>query len=246
MKVVILCGGKGVRAFPFTESIPKPMLPVGGSPILTQIIRSFQAQGFSDFILAAGYRRAVIQDYFEGKDLGARIQVVDTGEEAETGERILACRDLLGETFLATYGDGLSDVPLPSLLEFHRRHGGQATVTSVPLFTQYGVLEADGSGRVLAMKEKPVLRQHWINVGFLVFQRSAFDHWAGPSLERDVLPELARRGALYTYKHEGFFKSMDSYKDQQEFDELVRGGEYPWRPAGNGEACLSGANAKSS
>ena len=229
MKVVILCGGKGVRAFPFTESLPKPMLAVGGSPILIHISRSFLAQGFTEFVLAAGYRRAVIEDYFENKNLGARIDIVDTGESADTGDRILACKEHLGETFLATYGDGLSDVPLRPLLEFHQRHQGLATVTSVPLITQYGVLENDAAGLVLAVHEKPVMKNYWINVGFFAFNREVFHHWKGHSLERDVLPALAHQKQLYTYKHDGFFKSMDSYKDQQEFDELVRDGELPWR-----------------
>jgi glucose-1-phosphate cytidylyltransferase len=229
MKVIILCGGKGVRAFPFTEAIPKPMLAVGGSPILVHIVRSYLAQGFKEFVLAAGYRMPIIEDYFENKDLGARIEIVNTGENADTGDRILACRDYVGETFMATYGDGLSDVPVRPLLDFHRNHGGMATVTSVPMITQYGVLENDPAGLVTAVHEKPVMRQYWINAGFFAFNRVVFDHWVGHSLERDVMPALARRRQLYTYRHDGFFKSMDSYKDQQEFDELVRGGELPWR-----------------
>jgi glucose-1-phosphate cytidylyltransferase len=228
MKVVILCGGKGVRAFPFTQCIPKPMLPVNGSPILVQLIKSFISQGFDDFVLAAGYRKNVLDDYFEGKSFGGRVTILDTGAECDTGERVAACRSLLGERFLVTYGDGLSDVPLARLVDFHRSHGGLATVTAVPLFTQYGVLEANGDGRVTAMREKPILRNHWINIGFMVFERTIFEHWTGTNLERDVLPELARRQTLYLYRHEGFFKSMDSYKDQQEFEELSAARPLPW------------------
>jgi glucose-1-phosphate cytidylyltransferase len=234
MKVIILCGGRGIRAFPFTESLPKPMLPIGGSPMLMHIISGFLAQGFTDFVLAAGYRRQVIEDYFERKEIGARINTLDTGENVDTGDRILACKDLVGETFLATYGDGLCDVSLRRLLDFHEHHEGLATITSVPLITQYGVLETDGSDRVLEIREKPVLRQHWINVGFFVFRRRVFDHWDGRSLEREVFPNLARKGLLFTYKHEGFFKSMDSYKDQQDFDELARSSQPPWRLAQTG------------
>ena len=228
MKVVILCGGRGVRAYPFTEHMPKPMLPVNGSPILVHIIKSFIAQGFRQFVLAAGYRKNVIDDYFENKDLGAHIEIVDTGVDRDTGGRIEACKHLLGDTFLATYGDGLCDVPLARLLDFHRAHGRLATVTVAPLVTQYGVLEAEPGGRVVLMKEKPTMQGLWINIGFMAFERSVFEHWSGENLEREVLPRLTQSGELYMYKHEGFFRSMDSYKDQQELEELVHSGRRPW------------------
>jgi glucose-1-phosphate cytidylyltransferase len=229
MRVVILCGGKGVRAYPLTEQLPKPMLPVNGSPILVHIMKSFLAQGFREFVLAAGYRKNVLDDYFEGKDLGAMVEIVDTGLSSDTGGRLLACRDRVGSTFVATYGDGLCDVALDALVSFHRAHGRLATVTVAPLITQYGVLEAEGSGRVTTMREKPVMHGHWINIGFMVFQKQVFDQWGGENLERDVLPDLARRGELYMFRHQGFFKSLDSYKDQQELEELVNGGRQPWR-----------------
>ena len=232
-KVVILCGGKGVRAYPFTEYLPKPMLPVNGSPILVHIIKSFIAQGFRDFVLAAGYRKNVIDDYFENKDLGARVTIVDTGEGRDTGGRILACKDLLGERFIATYGDGLCDVPLRRVVEFHRSHGKLATVTVVPLSTQYGVLEGEPTGLVAAMREKPVMHGHWINIGFMVFERGVFEQWPGENLERDVLPHLTAARELYMFRHQGFFKSMDSYKDQQELEELVNTGRRPWIEAGD-------------
>jgi len=229
MKVVILCGGKGIRAYPFTEYLPKPMLPVNGSPILVHIIKSFVAQGFRDFVLAAGHRKNVLDDYFENKDLGARIEILDTGASRDTGGRIEACKHLLTDTFIATYGDGVCDVDLGELVGFHRSHGRLGTVTVAPLITQYGVLEAEESGRVTAMKEKPVMHGHWINIGFMVFEPAIFDDWAGENLERDVLPHLARTGELYMHRHHGFFKSMDSFKDQQELEELVNGGRKPWR-----------------
>ena len=229
MKVVILCGGKGVRAFPFTEYLPKPMLPVGGSPILVQVIRSYIEQGHREFILAAGHNRAVIEDYFHGKDLGAAINVFNTGEDTDTGGRIMACKELVGDRFMATYADGLSDVPLDRLLAFHEAHGGLATITAVPLISQYGTIEADERGRVRQFKEKPVMREHWINAGFFVFEKKVFDHWRGQNLERDVFPSLAEKGLVYTYRHDGFFKSMDSFKDQREFETLLQDGAVPWR-----------------
>lgn len=229
MKVVILCGGKGVRAYPFTEHLPKPMLPVNGSPVLVHIIRSFIAQGFREFVLAAGYRKNVLDDYFHKKDLGAAIEIVDTGADRDTGGRLAACRDYVDDTFLMTYGDGLCDVPIADLVRFHQGHGALATVTVTPLVTQYGVLESEASGRVTAMREKPVMHGHWINIGFMVFQKQVFEQWAGENLERDVLPDLAHRHELYMFRHQGFFKSMDSYKDQQELEDLVLSGRRPWQ-----------------
>jgi glucose-1-phosphate cytidylyltransferase len=228
MKVVILCGGKGIRAFPFTEYLPKPMLPVGGTPIVMQVIRSFMSQGFHEFILAAGYRKDVLYDYFEGKEIGAKIDIVDTGDEADTGERIFACRDILGDSFIATYSDGLCDVPLAKLVDFHQSHDGLATITSVPMYSQYGVLDTDAQGKVLALREKPLLEEHWINAGFIVFDKEVFDHWEGKNLESEVFPVLVAKGLVHTYKHDGFFKSLDSYKDQREFEGIMKNGVIPW------------------
>jgi glucose-1-phosphate cytidylyltransferase len=228
MKVVILCGGKGIRSFPFTNYLPKPMLPLQGTPIIVHVIKSFIAQGFRDFVLAAGYRRSVLEDYFDGKDLGARIQIVDTGEEADTGERIYACRDLLGPNFIATYADGLCDVPLARLVSFHSARGAAVTITSVLMPSQYGVLSVDPDGQVARMREKPIIEEHWINAGFIVFDRSVFAHWRGKSLEREVLPHLIGQGMVYSYRHDGFFKSADSYKDIMEFEDLMADGRKPW------------------
>jgi glucose-1-phosphate cytidylyltransferase len=228
MKVVILCGGRGIRSFPFTNYLPKPMMPLLGTPIIVHVIKSFIAQGFRDFVLAAGYRKSVLDDYFEGKDLGARIQVVDTGEDTNTGGRILACRDLLGARFIATYADGLCDVPLDRLVAFHDAHDGVATITSVLMASQYGVLTVGDDGQVEQMREKPIIKEHWINAGFIVFDSAVFTHWHGEDLEREVLPHLIGRGMVYSYRHDGFFKSADNYKDIMEFEELMGDGRKPW------------------
>jgi len=228
VKVVILCGGKGVRAYPLTEVLPKPMLPVDGSPILIHLIRGFIAQGFRQFVLAAGHRKNVIDDYFYRKDLGAEIEIVDTGSDRGTGGRLAACRDYLGQTFVATYGDGLSDVPMPQVAAFHHAHGGLATVSVTPLRTQYGVLESDLAGRVTSMREKPVMNGHWINIGFMVLEKAVLDRYPGDNLEQDVLPALVADNQLYMYRHDGFFRSMDNYKDQQELEDLVHSGQRPW------------------
>lgn len=230
MKVVILCGGRGIRSFPFTHYLPKPMMPIAGSPIVVHVIKSFLSQGFKEFVLSVGYRKSVLVDYFENKSFGdgVRIEIVDTGEDADTGDRILRCRDRLGDRFLATYGDGLCDVSLAKLIAFHDAHGRLATMTSVQMTSQYGVLSLLDDGEVSRMREKPRIEDHWINVGFMVFDQGVFEHWHGESLERDVLPGLIAQSAVYAYRHDGFFKSVDSYKDVMEFEELMDGGAIPW------------------
>jgi glucose-1-phosphate cytidylyltransferase len=227
MQVVILCGGKGTRAYPYTEYLPKPMLPVAGQPILLHVMRTFAAQGHREFILSLGHHKEVIVDYFHRKSLDWDVQFVDTGDETDTGGRIYNLRHLLGEQFMATYADGLSDVSLEKLVYYHNSHPGMATVTSVPLRSQYGIFDADEQGRVSAFREKPVLREHWINAGFIVFNKAVFNHWDGANLEKHVMPNLVNKGLLYTYRHDGFFKSMDTYKDQQEIEQMYRDGSVP-------------------
>src|SRR5258708_1895489 len=158
MKVVILCGGRGVRSFPFTQYLPKPMLPIGGTPVVVHVIKSFIRQGFTQFVLAVGYRQSVLHDYFDGKQFGAEIEIVDTGEDADTGDRVLACRDYLGGRFMVTYSDGLCDVPLRRLMDFHTASKGLATVTCVQMRSQYGILQLNHDGRLNEIQEKPLMR----------------------------------------------------------------------------------------
>jgi glucose-1-phosphate cytidylyltransferase len=181
-----------------------------------------------DFIISVGYRKEVIIDYFATPRADWRVNVVDTGAETDTGDRIKRCAHLLKNTFLATYSDGLCDVDLTKLLGFHGSHPGLATVTSVPLVSQYGTIESDPDGRVTGFFEKPTLNQYWINAGFFVMDPACFDHWKGKSLEREVLPALQQEGLLYTYHHNGFFRSMDTHKDQQEIERLFDEGAVPW------------------
>src|SRR5204862_473296 len=190
MKVVILCGGQGIRAFPFTTYLPKPMLPLGGTPVLVHVIKNFIRQGFTDFILAAGYRKDVLHDYFEGKDIGARIEIVDTGEDSDTGRRIYNCRHLIDGPFIATYGDGLCDVPLDDLVAFHHGHDARLTITSVPMYSQYGVMSVADDGAISKFVEKPLIEDYWINAGFMVMHPSIFDDWNGENLERNIIPPL--------------------------------------------------------
>jgi glucose-1-phosphate cytidylyltransferase len=228
MEVVILCGGKGTRSYPFTEYFPKVMMPIRGTPILIHLMRLYAAQGFTKFVLAAGYRKEILDDYFDGRFPEWEVDVVDTGATSDTGERVRRCAPYVGETFFATYGDGLGNVSLHNLLASHRESGALATVTSVPLRSQYGTVNFTPERKVYAFQEKPTIRDYWINAGFFVFEKRAFDLWEGMNLENEVLPKLASAGVLYTHLHEGFWKSMDTSKDQQEFETILTNGEAPW------------------
>ncbi|MEO7144089.1 MAG: sugar phosphate nucleotidyltransferase [Bryobacteraceae bacterium] len=227
MDVVILCGGKGTRSYPFTEYFPKVMMPIAGTPILVHLMRLYASQGFTSFVLAAGHRREILNDYFDGRFSDWRVRIVDTGEDSATGERVRRCADFVGDTFFATYGDGLGNVDLHALLAFHKQRGGLATVTSVPLRSQYGTVIFDAGQQVKRFVEKPLIPDCWINAGFFVFDKKIFDFWEGTDLETDVLPGAARAGTLYAYKHHGFWKSMDTSKDQQEL-ERIHGAIAPW------------------
>ena len=232
MRTVILCGGKGTRAYPHTTQVPKPLLEVAERPVLQHVMEIYAAQGFNSFILAAGFKIEMIEDFAKGLPTDWEVDVVDTGLETNTGGRIERCRDRVGDRFFATYSDGLADIDLNELLAFHDRHDGAATLTTVPLPSQYGTIVFDDNGSVSTFKEKPVLGDHWINGGFFVFDQDAFADWAGEDLERDVLPALGRAGHLYAYRHRGFWKSMDTYKDALELTSLVVEGKGPWTRSG--------------
>jgi len=204
------------------------MMPVGGTPIIVHLMRNFAAQGFNRFVLAAGHRQEILRDYFGRGFSDYDVRIVDTGNEADTGDRILACRPYLTGRFCATYGDGISDLDVNDLLDFHIQSRGIATLTSVPLRVQYGTVDLDGNQRVKSFQEKPIIRDRFINAGFIVLEPEVFDHWTGSSLEKDVLPVLADQGELYAYLHKGFWQSMDTSKDQQELEKLLQSGTPPW------------------
>lgn len=220
MQVVILCGGQGTRAYPHTQKIPKALMTIDGLPIVEQVMRIYASHGFREFILSCGYLKEMIVDYFDGRHAEWDVRCVDTGDDADTGDRIYRLRDLLGPTFHATYCDGLGDVDLNALLAYHHAHPGLATVTAVALRSQYGIMHPDDDGRITGFEEKPVMPDFWINGGFFVFDHQVFDHWHGHNLERDVLPALAEARHLHMYRHRGFWRSMDTYKDQQELNGL--------------------------
>jgi glucose-1-phosphate cytidylyltransferase len=228
VQTVILCGGTGTRAYPHTLEVPKPLMKVGDRPILLHLMEIYAAQGHRDFVLSAGYRADLIADFAAELDRPWQVEVVDTGEGTGTAGRIIGCSALLEETFMATYGDGLGSVDLAALVDFHDFHPGAVTVTAVPLPSPYGTLQWDEAGRVQRFTEKPSLTDHWINAGYFVFDRRAFDLWHGDDLEREVLPAIASAGQLYVYQHHGFWRSMDTYKDALELSALCRKGDGPW------------------
>ncbi len=228
LKTLVLCGGKGTRAYPHTVDLPKPLLEVAGRPVLRHLLEIYADQGLTDFVLAAGYRADLLERFVVDLPEAWAVELVDTGEDTNTAGRVEQCRDLLGETFFVTYADGLGDVDLARLAAFHGRHRGAATVTTVPLPSPYGTLTLDGDGRVHRFREKPRLPDHLINAGFFVFDQRVFEHWGGDDLERQVLPVLARAGELYGYVHGGFWQSMDTYKDALALTALCEEGEGPW------------------
>ncbi len=228
MRTVILCGGKGTRAYPHTLEVPKPLMEVAGQPILAQVMQIYAEQGYTDFVLAAGFKCELVEDFARRLPSSWQIQVVDTGLETNTGGRVARCRHLFdGDAFL-TYADGVGDIDLEALLEFHRAHDGSATLTTVPLPSQYGTVESAANGQVVGFAEKPSLPDHRINAGFFVISDRAFDFWNGEDLEREVLPALGGAGELYAFRHEGFWRSMDTYKDALELTALCGEGGSPW------------------
>lgn len=228
VRTVILCGGKGTRAYPETAVLPKPLLQVGRQPVVRHVMEIYARQGFTDFVLAAGYKAELMREFAATLPDDWVVDVADTGEDTNTGGRVAACLDRVGDTFFVTYADGLGDVDLRALLDFHRAHPGAATMTTVPLPSPYGTIAFDDRGEVSEFLEKPRLFDHRINAGFLAFDRSAFSEPLGEDLEREVLPALAARRLLFAFSHLGFWKSMDTYKDALELSALCEKGAPPW------------------
>jgi glucose-1-phosphate cytidylyltransferase len=254
MKTVILCGGLGTRLSEETQVKPKPMVEIGGRPMLWHIMKIYERHGFADFVLALGYKGEAIKDYFmhyraRQSDLTIdlargeveysnataenwRVSLVDTGNNSQTGGRLLRLKHLLqsGGTFMLTYGDGVSDVDLKALLAFHKAHGRLATVTAVRPAARFGDLRIDG-GRVTHFEEKPQAGEGWINGGFFVFEPAVIDYIADEAtiLERAPLEQLAERGELMAYQHRGYWQSMDTLRDKQALEEMWATGDAPWK-----------------
>lgn len=230
---LILCGGRGTRAYPQTLELPKPLLEVAGRPIVEHVMHIYAGQGHRRFILAAGFRSDLVSAFAASLTNDWDVDVVDTGEETNKAERIVRCRDMLGERFFVTYGDGVGNVDLGRLLAFHDEHDGRATVTVVPLPSQFGTIQFSKDGRVDSFLEKPRLEGYWINAGFFVMDDTVFDRWEGDDLERDVCPALAKKGEIFAYEHDGFWKWMDTYKEALDLSSLAEqaiaeGRNPPW------------------
>jgi glucose-1-phosphate cytidylyltransferase len=228
---VILCGGRGTRLRERTESVPKPLVEIGGRPILWHVIQIYAAQGFERFLLATGYLGDAVAEFAAAERWpdGVEVECLDTGLDTPTGGRIALLADRLdGGTFCATYADGVADVDLEALLDFHREQGALATVTVVRPDLQWGVAELSGD-RVAGFVEKP-RSEHWINGGFFCFEPGALTYLSEDSvLERDSLRRLAAEDQLRAYRHQGFWDCMDTYKDAVVLNDLWSGGEAPWR-----------------
>jgi glucose-1-phosphate cytidylyltransferase len=238
--VAILCGGRGTRLQEHTQAIPKPLVEIGGMPIVWHVIQLYAVQGFTRFLLATGYKGELIERFAAGESwpVGVEVSCVDTGLDTQTGGRIkrLAGELAQGERFCATYADGLADIDLQALLDCHAAHGAVATMTVVRPELQFGVTELDGDGRVRGFREKP-RSEHWINGGFFCFEARALDYLQEDSvLERAPLERLAREGQLRAHRHEGFWECMDTYKDAVALNDLWSSGAAPWTPAAHSSA----------
>ena len=230
--VAILCGGRGTRLQEHTQSIPKPLVEIGGRPILWHVIQIYLAQGFRSFVLLTGYKAELIEAFARDTPWpeGTQITALQTGLDTPTGGRVHRARAVLGDRpFCATYADGVADVDLDALLTAHRTGGTAATMTVVQPELQFGVADLDGDGKVKGFVEKP-RSEHWINGGFFCFEPAVFDVLTDESiLERQPLATLARNGQLRAFRHRGFWDCMDTYKDAVLLNDLWAAGEAPWK-----------------
>jgi len=254
MKAVILAGGLGTRISEETHLKPKPMIEIGGRPILWHIMKMYSAHGIEDFIICCGYKGYVIKEYFANYFLHMsdvtfdmqnngmqvhqrkaepwRVTLVDTGDETSTGGRLKRVADYVMDesAFCFTYGDGVSDIDIRKLVEFHGRHGGSATVTAVQPPGRYGALDIRGT-RVEGFIEKPRGDGGWINGGFFVLSPSVLDSIDDDrtSWEAESLTKIAKAGGLHAYRHEGFWQPMDTLRDKVQLEQLWTAGAAPWK-----------------
>jgi len=256
MKVVILCGGQGTRLREETELRPKPMVEIGGRPILWHIMKLYAHHGLTDFVLCLGYKGYIIKDFFLNyearmKDFTVRlgatpsvrfhnghgeegwsVTLAETGDTAMTGARVRRARRYLDGPFCLTYGDGVGNVDIGALLKFHRSHGRIATVTAVRPPGRFGELRVEGH-RVTSYSEKPQITEGFINGGFFVFEREFADRYLNDRddlvLEREPLGRVAADGELMVWQHDGFWQPMDTYREWKLLDDLWSKGEAPWK-----------------
>ncbi len=253
MKVLILAGGLGSRLSEETILKPKPMVEIGDKPILWHIMKIYASYGYNDFIILCGYKGYIIKSYFANYyrhladmtiDMAKntveyhknhaepwKVTLVDTGLETMTGGRIKKVRDYVGnEPFMLTYGDGVADIDVKKLVDFHKEHGKLVTMTSVLPEGRFGALDLDDKNKVRSFREKPKGDGSWINGGFFVCQPEVFDYIEDEKtiFEREPLENLAKNDQLYTYKHHGFWKPMDTQRDKTQLEELIKNNNAPW------------------
>jgi len=229
MKVVILCGGFGTRIRDVSDEIPKPMIPIGPYPILVHIMKHYSYYGFKDFILCLGYKSEVIKEYFSKNTKDWNVELVETGKNTMTGGRVKRLQKIIGnETCMLTYGDGLSNINLDSLIEFHKSHKKLVTVSAVRPPARFGAIELN-ENKVTSFKEKSHLGEGWINGGFFVVEPEFFNFIHGDStyLEREPLEKAVSKGELFAYKHNGFWQCMDTKRDKDNLEEIYSK-DAPW------------------
>ena len=233
MKVLILAGGFGTRLSEETDLIPKPLVKIGEKPILWHIMKHYSAFGYNEFVILLGYKGNMIEDYFSNQSNSSNwnITFLDTGLNTDTGGRIKRAERIINnKPFLLTYGDGLANIDLNKLISFHESHDGLATMTSVQLASRFGILEISDEERVTQFKEKPKENEAWINGGFFICEPDILNYIKNDSttFEKDPLATLTEDGKLFTYRHKGFWKCMDTLRDKRELDELAKSDSPPW------------------
>ena len=219
MKCVILAGGKGTRISELSKTLPKPMIKVLNKPIILRIMKHYSKFGFKDFIIAAGYKKKIIKNYFSKKDITKEwnVKVIDTGLNTMTGGRVKRLEKYIkDQTFMLTYGDGLSSVNIKKLLKFHRKHKKIATLTAVRPPARFGAIKIKGK-KISYFKEKSKLDEGWINGGFFVFEKKVFKFIKNDQtyLEKEPLQKISKKNQLYAYKHSGFWQCMDTLRDKE-------------------------------
>ena len=252
MKVILLAGGFGTRLSEYTGNIPRPMVKIGEKPILWHIMKYYAHFGHKDFYVALGYKAEIIKEYFlhykvintdftvaletgvvtshQQNNIDWKVTLVDTGIHSMTGGRVKRIKPYINnETFLLTYGDGVTDVDLDQLIKFHKNHGKMVTITAVPPMARFGELKLDGSS-VTSFDEKPQLGQGWISGGYFVIEPEFFDLISDDSimLEREPLEKVAKEGELKAFKHFGFWKCMDNKRDHDMLVKIWESGQVPW------------------
>ena len=254
MKAVLLAGGLGTRMREETEFRPKPMVEVGGKPVLWHIMKILAEQGITEFIICAGYKSEYIKNYFYNygpsnmdftvtlgdrssieyhgshDEFNWKVTVADTGAETMTGGRIKKIQKYIGdEPFFCTYGDGIADVDIKGLLEFHKSHGKTASMTTIQPTSRFGVVDMGHDGVVDKFREKPKV-EDWINIGYFVFEPAIFDELGENSvLEEEPLHNLAEKGEIAAFKHLGFWQPMDTYRESQMLNDIWNTGKAPWK-----------------